>query len=98
MFTFGEHYGAAKAVLLLSGLPVKNVEPRVWQRRLGLPHRAEIRDVAKRRVVHRKDQKELALSKFPIALSQVKGDVFASVLIAYAAALDELEVPQGLLT
>ncbi len=93
-FTFGTNYGSGLTALELAGCEITLVEPKTWQRRLGLPHHSDIPTKAKRRTAHRKSQKELALKLFP-ELAGVKGDIFASVLIGYAAALDLLNIPLG---
>jgi len=94
MFTFGQCYGSILTALTLAECSIETVQPQAWQRRCGLPHRAEIEGKSQRRQEIRRDQKALALKLFP-QLASAKGDVYASVLIGYAVALDILHVPQG---
>lgn len=94
-FAFGGNKRAVLVALKFAGRKVdRYFDPQSWQRRCGLPHNHHIQGKEARRVQGRKDQKALALRLFP-ALEKVKGDVFASVLIGYAAALDLLGVPLG---
>lgn len=93
-FTFGGNKRAIDVVLKLEGYRSIKVAPQVWQRRVGCPHNYHILGKEARRTQGRKDQKEIALKLFP-GLSGVQGDVFASVLIGYAEALDVMQVPRG---
>lgn len=107
-FTFGQALGSMVTALELTGTLITYIQPKGWQRRLGLPHHSEIRNTSKRRTAHRKSQKELALKLFPELAAQIEKfkkarkmrsnenvDVYASILIGYAAALDELKIPLG---
>lgn len=85
MFSFGFARGQAEAATTIAGIPLQLVGPQEWMQSLGLPKRREILEAAKRRAARRKDQKEMALKLFP-QLANQKGDIFASVLIGYAAA------------
>lgn len=96
-FTFGQAFEGAYCAMEVAGREPRLYDPKAWQRRLGLPHHSDIPTKSKRRTAHRKSQKELAVKLFPeiAAKNAPKGDVYASILIAYATALDLLGIPLG---
>lgn len=86
--TFGGNKRAVLVALKFAKRkPDKLYDPQAWQRRIGCPHNYHIVGKAARREQGRKDQKAIALRLYP-QLETVKGDVYASVLIGYATALD----------
>ena len=96
-FSFGGNKKAIETVLKLAGYKWRTVDPKTWQLRLGLPKNRHLTERKKRREQGRKDQEALAIKLFP-DLATAQGDIYASVLIGYAACLDKLGVPLGRLT
>lgn len=87
-FAFGGNKRAVLVALKFAGRKVdKTYDPKKWQRLCGLPHNYHIRDTKKRRTENRACQKALAIQLYPSLLA-VQGDVFASVLIGWAAVQD----------
>lgn len=59
-FNFGDHYGKAKAVLELLGIPYTRAEPASWKRQFGLTGKGK--DAARL----------LAIQRFPSAATELK--------------------------
>ena len=88
-FAFGGNKEKVLSALRFAGRKVDELySPKEWQRICGLPHNYHIRDKAQRRRENRACQKAMALQLYP-GLLAVKGDVFASVLIGWAAVLEK---------
>jgi hypothetical protein len=106
-FTFGYHTGAPHAAVSICGVPFEPVEATWWQRRLGLPQHYEEPNREKRRRLCKKDQKAFCLARWPwlseydkrLPLADGSGnatpDIWQSVCIGYARALDAAGVPLG---
>lgn len=98
VFNFGMAFGACQAPVKIAGIPIEYVQPQAWTQTLGLPPRREFTDKAKRRAARRKDQEFLARHLYPAELKDWKatkhGDVFASLLIGYAAQVEHLPVSE----
>lgn len=80
VFTFGSGKGGCIAAIKIAGHKIHYVEQTVWPRQVGL---VGSDDPKKRKA----EQNAKALELFP-ELANVKGDIFASTLIATAVALD----------
>ncbi|HEY9791460.1 MAG TPA: hypothetical protein V6D22_13735 [Candidatus Obscuribacterales bacterium] len=106
-FNFGWHTGAPYVIVDVCGVPIELIESTWWQRRIGLPHHYEEPNRDKRRNLCKKDQKAFCLQRWPWLeeFDKVKNpktgrmvegpDVWQSICIGYAKALDLAGVPLG---
>lgn len=95
-FAFGGNRRAVIVALKFARRTVDiELDPQAWQRRLGLPHNRHLVGKDARRKQGRKDQEARAIQLYPV-LATTEGDIFASVLIGYAAALDLLGIQRGM--
>lgn len=81
VFTFGAYKGDARTAIKFAGFSIHWVEQTNWPRTVGLVGSS---DKKKRKA----EQDAKALELFP-ELANVKGDIFASALIATAVAIDQ---------
>jgi hypothetical protein len=105
-FNFGWTDGAAFVAIDLFHKPVELVEATWWQRRIGLPHHYEAKTRDQARRLSKKDQKEFCLQRWPWLKEwdevrdtenggRARPDIWQSVCIGYAKALDLAGVPLG---
>lgn len=85
MFSFGRNLGKVEAILELNHTPTTLIEPREWQRQVGL-----IRVEGDRKKAHEAKAKEL----YPVTANHDKkneGDIFDAVLIGHIGAMKIME-------
>lgn len=94
-FTFGGNRRAVELAFKFAGRRVDKLpDPKAWQARCGLLLHMPFLSEKERRKINRANQEALAIRLFPV-LEHTPGDIYASVLIGYAAALDILTIPAG---